>query len=451
MNIIHNVFDAGSYTSEYPTYYTPACVPTANPGIQVAAVRDKCEEINRLHGNIVSISGAPYTRVGTFLTGVAEIPEALKPIERRLDWRQREAGTHKEFIASAKNESMLLRDMIRGEVQISARPKIVAGSVQVLSPSANLNQYCERSPCHRNYWRMNDGNSYVNISNGLRFTRTVYNQATALPWPSALLRDLESDMRRILHLQEVNRSVVTALTAEANSSVMDLTTELAELPETVMMIVNALRAGIQMYRDTRDKVKRLPKNAVTEAASLWMAYRYGIQPIAYSVADMLDVLDHQTRKFQSFRSGVLEPLVDDKTKFSLAPQPEYVGRCFIKQRLHADTDISQKFRMNLVTTVWELIPLSFVVDWFFAIGDWLTSVFTPAMVADRVAQYSWRSSSTFSASYDGYESTVTLNAYRCEKIDPGEYRSILQPFWLNWKRQIDAASLLWLLTRRNPK
>ena len=257
---------------------------------------------------------------------------------------------------------------------------------------------------------------------------------------------------------EVNKGLVTALKAEANRGVYDLATELAEMPETVSMIYKSIRALILKYLETKRKIKTLRANNISsgslshDIAGLWMAFRYGMMPIAYSIQDGLELLDTQIVKFRTFRQGRTGEYPDLHVEgYSTVSKPAVIERCVIKHKYRAGSStFAQSVGFDPIASAWEVVPLSFVIDWVFNIGDLLASIGLSSAVEQEEAWYSWRITGEYVFRHEQTGALLTFKVNNYEGI-PLKVQSHLglsiDPF-LNIKRSLDALSLSWLLFKK---
>lgn len=164
----------------------------------------------------------------------------------------------------------------------------------------------------------------------------------------------------------------------------DLLTELAEFPETLEMIIGFLKAArhpIKGMRELQEKYQRSRRRgnshevAHQEIAGQWMQYRYGIMPLVYSIVDAVKLLEEGMTEFKTDRAfSVLrsKPIPTHSTESHIAIYRGHeikisvVGKASYSSARQRFTDL---ITTNLFLTAWELIPLSFVIDWFVNVGD----------------------------------------------------------------------------------
>lgn len=192
-------------------------------------------------------------------------------------------------------------------------------------------------------------------------------------------------------------------------------------------------------------------------ASNWLELQYGWFPLlqdaqdgAKMLAHFLEVPFHQTVKFGSMKSGSISG--------AASSQPGWGGACHTRVSYTAlikERNIAQLSGLTDIASVaWELMPYSFVVDWFIPIGDYLQARGTLSGVDCTLAR--WKTNvgeitSSSSRTATGYVKTVDA---RFSKVWVDGGRTIiafpepplpeLKGFGevLNWKRTANAVALL---------
>lgn len=301
-------------------------------------------------------------------------------------------------------------------------------------------------------------------------------------------------------LLEVNSNLVTSVTSDANRGSVDILTAMAELPKALSSILNACKFMLKLYTDCkkgelrlqnkakqvrmtydeavlslnkladvinngpgskrfkRQRIRALAKqrkqlkqqlklnlDEILDAISnVWLNYRYNITPNVLLIKGALDAVDKSEKKFARWAS----------TSSDVLSIPEgYSGtvtvqhRCQIK-RLFKSASIGNHLSSNPLLTAWELVPLSFTIDWFINIGDSISALtFSPSNITHEGATYSWKVQGTIFKSYpDGSKATVQVQGYKRIVIDPSLYCRLSWNPDFNAVRQLDALALTWKLT-----
>lgn len=201
----------------------------------------------------------------------------------------------------------------------------------------------------------------------------------------------------------------SSLTTARNQALTKLYSELAglestfkgmvfagELRETLGMIrrpAEALRRGVSTYLN--DIPRRIPRNASNAykqraLAGTWLEYAYGWKPL---VSDLDSAVDHFFKSrlprpiFKMVRgvgrsgivenSGVTGTSVGLSVTANIQRVDEYIVKYYgIYQSKGNGCDNRHRYGWNpteFVPTLWELIPYSFLIDYFTNVGDIISS------------------------------------------------------------------------------
>lgn len=298
-------------------------------------------------------------------------------------------------------------------------------------------------------------------------------------------------------------SEVTSVVAEANTSTLDLLTSLAEMPETVRSIYDGLKFMLRGLKDVKQRnlafahkskkvrieherrvfrleyesrnaylkarnererrmiqakkaqklkqlendVKRNIDDIIKEAASVWLNYRYNIEPTFMMIEDAIDTYFEKDALFKRWSSRVIyqldSPPIDG---FELKGQYDLIQRVFIKRCFVKGMPFGHSLSANIFTTAWELIPLSFVYDWIINIGDFIATSASSTLSKVSIEGSTLSLKCDGQVNYTGKNNTVVtceLKGYKRIKINPNDYcRLVINPD-ISGKRQIDAIALSW--------
>jgi hypothetical protein len=178
---------------------------------------------------------------------------------------------------------------------------------------------------------------------------------------------------------------------------LDLLTSMAEAHKTFKMV-----------KDVREDARKLIVNAmrggkhtVKAAADAWMAWRYGWQILGMDCANIYKFMKNPVG------SLVLRGQSGGSNRTDLTTIDEVWPSNYYGRHITGDitTDVSYRARVNALwsaktlnvlanplVTAWELVPFSFVVDWFVNLGDvlsaWQVVLMAEKLQASLGAQYS---------------------------------------------------------------
>jgi hypothetical protein len=172
-----------------------------------------------------------------------------------------------------------------------------------------------------------------------------------------------------------NSRLVTGAAAKIYSRGHDTLTFLAELHKTIRLFKDIKKSFIRLVRRGNYNSK------VNDIASLWLEYRYGWRILYYDIIELNDTIRNlqEVRTRFSDRVGISN---SDTDSIEESRGDAVVSRNFkwhttrtISRRGSITADFSpSKFQFNPVTTSWELVQFSFIVDWFVDIGSWLEAM-----------------------------------------------------------------------------
>lgn len=202
------------------------------------------------------------------------------------------------------------------------------------------------------------------------------------------------------------RSVMNARSSIKNE-VWNLSTFMAEMPETwayVRQVASGLLRSYQAVR--RGDLRKLHNMAFPlkgggtyrggrgrytkkytlygeslekGVESKWMEWRYAVSPMLYDLDDMLKYLYDSSMSPRIRRisaTGVEKDFTDYKSSYGLTAQ-SVETRCKTVVYYSVNPNVNSFKRlgmMNPVATLYELLPLSFVLDWFLPLGEYLASL-----------------------------------------------------------------------------
>lgn len=240
---------------------------------------------------------------------------------------------------------------------------------------------------------------------------------------------------------------LTSALAKANEGELDLLTSLAELPETISFLHKAIRQASALVKPRR-LVKSIKDMRSTKISGSWLEYRYGLMPIIYDVYGLLQVIERMGRLYETSRdrsdTDVQYEYSDSVYQYSVSGLT--VNRAWVKRRYDPKNlfnSVGSLLSFNPLKTAWELVPYSFVVDWFVNIGDAISSISLTTLCEEERLCVSAQSQLLTSVSFNGHAlASISSDFYSRETRDFHVPSVHLAPS-LNFKRSVDAFALFW--------
>lgn len=175
---------------------------------------------------------------------------------------------------------------------------------------------------------------------------------------------------------------------------------MAEGVETLRMLANPLvglrSLATRLYNGAKLRKKSIP--AVKDLANQWLEYRYGMLPlmsdcesIINAVYDCVDRSRNQLERRKGRNITPVDSVITNLGWWSLGTpataEIEWLRTSKVTEEYTATQFFTRHGKLSnhryggginsLPNFLWELVPYSFVVDWFIGIGDWLQAI-TPA-------------------------------------------------------------------------
>lgn len=202
-----------------------------------------------------------------------------------------------------------------------------------------------------------------------------------------------------LTLEQLHQTMRNKLSQRLWESPIDLGVSLGEYRETANLVAGSMVKAAQFYRDVRKHPFKLAKDVVSgytknpsaaakAAANAWLGYSYAVKPLMRDCWGAVEALT------KGLGADVPVHVVRVSHRDALNGDASYRG----EYTVHITGSVKGSGRMiffvdnpftftldqlgvtNPFSLAWELIPYSFVVDWFLPVGDMLRSVMPPAGV-----------------------------------------------------------------------
>lgn len=187
------------------------------------------------------------------------------------------------------------------------------------------------------------------------------------------------------------------------TSTYDALTEFAELGETLRFMQSFVEGAaealigisvtdVDTYKRARSlnakQMLRAGDRAMQEFGKRWMALRYAITPLCYSLKDASDLISHKASKFKTGRARKKIQITVVPDDYYFSPKSEKVVKIgstavtvssIYKTRYDSGTlqRLVSQVSINPFVTAWELVPLSYVIGWFFNINELIIALTRP--------------------------------------------------------------------------
>lgn len=168
---------------------------------------------------------------------------------------------------------------------------------------------------------------------------------------------------------------------------VNLAMALAEYRKTANTFVQLVGGLHTMATDIkRGRLLRMLAKGTKSSPNTWLMYRYGIMPFLYDMQGALEVLDTKgnrdtdpvkvSKSYQVSGKVTSQPITMVSTTFKEVT--EYHNKRRLTAYVQYSNDLlgkaSQLGLLNPAALAWELVPFSFVVDWFIDVGGYLSAL-----------------------------------------------------------------------------
>lgn len=252
--------------------------------------------------------------------------------------------------------------------------------------------------------------------------------------------------------------VIRDLFAKANAPEFNVSVFFAELDETLIGIKDLLTGSAKFLIWNDGRAKTILK-LLSNPQDLWLWYRYALLPTMLDVEEIIKVINSTpwpidrvqtgsrvtaekssgTFRFKNWGYGRVNPVVPWTAVTTIG--------CGSAMDILAKRDPAKwgTSAMDVLSGAWERLTLSFILDWFINVGDWLASLRDAAVeVAQSYATYAVETSVTYhDGTYKLYGVPTTFSFYmsRITNIEPPKF-PLIDKRWRNLLRTIDAISLI---------
>lgn len=238
----------------------------------------------------------------------------------------------------------------------------------------------------------------------------------------------------------------------------DLTSRDAQkVPARVMAKRRRLRQrreqrAVRTYEMAKQSTKRELGDAI---ANVWMEFRYSIMPMVYTAIDITEAITKDPEFLTTRNDSKFEFPASFDIAESFRPCTfDNIFNVFIKDKAGAAIGpfslTSKVMSANIVVTAFELIPYSYIADWFVNLGDFISAI-TGGNSTNRSSSLSFKSEFNYDEiGLDERRVTIDCRIYRRTVMgNLSQYTCLTFEPDMNTKRAIDSIALLWNSQRRN--
>lgn len=195
--------------------------------------------------------------------------------------------------------------------------------------------------------------------------------------------------------------------ANIGSSDMLALATLKESKDSLMGLIYILNKVYKIRKAVKTADLRRAKKELSfnELQEVYMNARYNLRPLYYDAKALskiisTDLTDKQMR--QTFRGKIVDNQTDSDIVESKTWQynPDFYGLAIVNRNVHVETtvragvltdvDPPNYFDLFGITsipeTLWDLVPFSFIIDWFWNVGDTILA-FTPVVGHKTLASW----------------------------------------------------------------
>lgn len=262
-------------------------------------------------------------------------------------------------------------------VTLNFKAKRAAGEV-ILSPKTHLSYYSEEEATLIHGHGTEPGKVWEN---------DTYVLMTHNGWNYALPRTLDAAKLWLSENASPDVAVAKAF-AKVDISEVQALASLGEMPETLRWLASVFERVLNLVRFFTRAKKRIRKLKPTEAAdalaNLWLEFRYALRPFIFEahavLAAMKALIEKGSRKTArgwdreyDASSGSMQGYKDTATNLQLSYMTSISTNYRGGVLFDIESDINGIMALwgldQPLESAWELVPFSFILDWFFNIGD----------------------------------------------------------------------------------
>lgn len=220
---------------------------------------------------------------------------------------------------------------------------------------------------HGRYW-----GTYVNTSTPLSYSYEV-NSVRDVPGAATTESAAWVKLQSLLKMSGINEDALLVEALANCKPELDAGTMLAEMSKTVQMVVGVRKRAAKYISDAL----RGGFRSARAASQAWLEWRYGWRVLGYDINSVVEYLNYPIRDaIVEGRAGQSYTRYDEVVRAFTGYYVRHNTVGQLQQDLSVRANVNVKFRgkssnafVSPATTGWELIPFSFVADWFVGVGD----------------------------------------------------------------------------------
>lgn len=223
-------------------------------------------------------------------------------------------------------------------------------------------------------------------------------------WVGDYVRMFEDEGNNLYYFSGIDENLISQAVLDVRAAAAsksfrdyDALTDLCQIKQGVSEFRSIAKAGDKLFRKfvnkfpltdlrigariTPKRLLRMSSRALRNIGSAWLAYRYMIMPLVYSLNDIQKVF-YRTATTCDRSRRVINP-----TSLDPGSLPEHYIRVDVSGDVSVAATVTCKYTsesisrmagvsINPLSTAWEFIPYSFVFDWFYDVGDYITRRFS---------------------------------------------------------------------------
>lgn len=214
--------------------------------------------------------------------------------------------------------------------------------------------------------------------------------------------------------QSPAQSLIDVMLVEAYAKLSDSSIMsgevMASIGQTMRMLQRPFGSSVKLlsdcYKSARRHYRKTAKSIARANADAWLEYRYGWGPLFMDIEQGLDLYSKREERLKSafkivrtskpFQSTTMKSY-DVSCTAPIAYTAQGTATETVKGQVAAGVfyalagrtpavAAAEDLRLgasSLASTAWEIVPYSFVADWFVQVGPWLAAVNVPPSVSVR--------------------------------------------------------------------